>query len=658
MENKAVLGIDLETYSDIDIQACGSFRYVDSPAFEVLLFGYAWNGEPAKVVDLTAGEQIPADVLEGLYSPDVVKTGWNNAFERYALWKHLGQYCPPEQWQDTMVLAAQCGLPLKLELACEALQMGEDKAKMKDGKALIQYFCKPCEPTKSNGGRTRNMPWDAPDKWETFKRYNARDVDSEGDIRKMLIRFAPSDIEHRFWCLDAHINEKGVRYDPELARAAIKMDKEYKDKLIAEATDLTGLENPKSVAQVKAWLSEQEGIEVKSLNKKNVPDVVAKLKTDEAKRFMELRAGIAKSSVSKYDAMLRSANPEDEHIRGCFQFYGANRTGRFAGRLVQLQNLPQNHLPDLALARELVRAGDAETVELLFGSISSTLSELIRTALIPEPGQRFIVRDFSAIEARVTAWFADEKWRLDTFRAGGDIYCASASQMFKVPVEKHGVNSHLRQKGKVAELALGYGGGPNALIAFGADKMGMTSEEMQETVTMWREASPNICAFWRAMENAAIKAILRRSATVSRIGGVVFEYTNGILWMTLPSGRRIAYWGAQYGPSKWNRNKNALSYMGVDQKTKKWSRVETWGGKLVENCVQATSRDVLRDKMLALCAAGFDIRAHVHDEVIITEPIDGKTLEDVGKIMNEALPWAPGLPLNSDGYYCDFYKKD
>lgn len=656
-QNKRVLGIDIETFSSIDINSCGSFRYVDSDDFQVLLFAYSWDGEPATVVDLLCGEEIPAEVVQALYDPAIIKTGWNNAFERYALWKHFGEYLPPEQWQDTMVLAAQCGLPLSLAGACDSLMMGEDKAKMKEGKALIRYFCSPCKPTKVNGGRTRNLPEHAPEKWEVFKLYCARDVDSEGAIRNVLLRFAPNETEQRFWCLDARINENGIPFDPTLASQAVKMDEANKASLIEEAAQLTGLENPNSVAQIKQWLHEQEDIEVPSLNKKAVADVMAQLTQDNTRRFMELRKEVSKSSVKKYNAMLRSASP-DNHIRGCFQFYGANRTGRFAGRLVQLQNLPQNHLPDLAEARSLVRAGDAEAVKLLYNSTSNTLSELIRTALVPEPGHRFIVSDFSAIEARVIAWISGEQWRLDVFENGGDIYCASASQMFHVPVEKHGENAHLRQKGKVAELALGYGGGVNALVAFGADKMGMSDQEMAETVAMWREASPKIVQLWKAVENAAIKTITRKSSFVSSVGNVRFDYESGILWMTLPSGRRIAYWDAQYQPSRWKKGQKCVSYMGVDQKTKKWARIETWGGKLVENLIQATARDCLRDKMLALDEAGYDIRAHVHDEVIITEPIGARSVEDVGKIMGAPLPWAEGLPLRGDGYDCPFYQKD
>lgn len=654
---KRTLSIDLETYSEIDLAKCGSFRYIDDESFEILLLGYAFDDEPVTVIDLTADEEVPADFLAALYDSEVTKTAWNCAFERFGLWKHFGRYCPPEQWSDTMILSAVCGLPLGLGEAGKALRLEADEAKDREGKALIRYFCSPCRPTKVNGGRTRNLPTDAPDKWAQFIEYNRQDVVAERTIRKRLLRWEPDSLEHRFWCLDARINERGMRVDRGLVHNAIAMDARYKAELTKQAVAISGLENPNSVAQIKQWLLEQEGIEVPSLNKKVVAEVVSQLNGERAKQFMALRARLAKSSTKKYEAMERSACA-DAHIKGCFQFYGANRTGRFAGRLVQLQNLPQNHMEDLAVARSLVRDNDYETVRLLYDSVSDTLSELIRTALIPEPGHRFIVADFSAIEARVIAWIAGEQWRLDVFRNGGDIYCASASQMFHVPVVKHGENGHLRQKGKIAELALGYGGGANALKAFGADKMGMTEEEMVNTVDLWREASPRVCALWRALERAAIRCVVHKTPQVSAIGGIRFEMECGILWMTLPSGRRIAYYGAEYGPSRFHRDRRALSYMGVDQKTKRWGRVETWGGKLAENVTQATARDCLRDTMLALEDAGYDIRAHVHDEVIISEPRDGRTVEDVSAIMGRELPWASGLPLRGDGYACDFYMKD
>ena len=576
------LSIDLETFSPVDIRDCGSFRYIDDPEFEILLFGYAFGEDEPTVVDLCSGEAIPDEVTDALYSSDYIKTGYNNAFERYALWKHFGRYCPPEQWEDTMVLAAVCGLPLGLGAVGSALGLPEDKAKDKAGKALIKYFCCPCKPTKTNGGRERNYPEHAPEKWAQFIEYNRQDIVTERHIRNMLLRWKPDETEHRFWCLDARINERGMRVDTQLVRNALDFDARYKAELTEKAVTLSGLDNPKSVAQIKDWLYQQEGITVASLNKAVVADVIKQLNTDKAREFMAVRAELSKTSTMKYEAMRRSVCP-DGHIKGCFQFYGASRTGRFAGRLVQLQNLPQNHMEDLATARALVSAGQYETVKALYESVSGTLSELIRTALIPEPGCRFIVCDYSAIEARVIAWLADEQWRLDVFRSGGDIYCASASQMFKVPVVKHGENGHLRQKGKIAELALGYGGGVNALKAFGADKMGMSDEDMVETVDLWRSASPHICALWKSLERAMIKCIVRKCSTVSTIGHIRFDWEQGIVWMRLPSGRRIAYYGAQYGESRW-KNGNAISYMGQDQRTKKWTRLETWGGKLVENC--------------------------------------------------------------------------
>ena len=650
------LSIDLETFSPVDIRDCGSFRYIDDPEFEILLFGYAFGEDEPTVVDLCSGEAIPDEVTDALYSSDYIKTGYNNAFERYALWKHFGRYCPPEQWEDTMVLAAVCGLPLGLGAVGSALGLPEDKAKDKAGKALIKYFCCPCKPTKTNGGRERNYPEHAPEKWAQFIEYNRQDIVTERHIRNMLLRWKPDETEHRFWCLDARINERGMRVDTQLVRNALDFDARYKAELTEKAVTLSGLDNPKSVAQIKDWLYQQEGITVASLNKAVVADVIKQLNTDKAREFMAVRAELSKTSTMKYEAMRRSVCP-DGHIKGCFQFYGASRTGRFAGRLVQLQNLPQNHMEDLATARALVSAGQYETVKALYESVSGTLSELIRTALIPEPGCRFIVCDYSAIEARVIAWLADEQWRLDVFRSGGGIYCASASQMFKVPVVKHGENGHLRQKGKIAELALGYGGGVNALKAFGADKMGMSDEDMVETVDLWRSASPRICALWKSLERAMIKCIVRKCSTVSTIGHIRFDWEQGIVWMRLPSGRRIAYYGAQYGESRW-KNGNAISYMGQDQRTKKWARLETWGGKLVENAIQSIARDCLRESMLALDAAGCDIRAHVHDEVIISEPRDGRSVEDIAEIMGRPLPWAEGLPLRGDGYECDFYMKD
>lgn len=656
---KRFLFLDFETYSETDIGKCGSYKYMEDPNFEVLLLAYGFNDKPIDVVDFAQGETWPSDFLSALTDPEVIKVAHNAAFERYAIWRSLHIYCHPEQWFDTMHLCGVCGLPMSLGGAGDALGLGEDQAKMKEGKALIRYFCLPCKPTKTNGLRTRNLPEHAPEKWLTFKEYCRRDVETERTIFNLLKRWAPGREEKRFWNLDAAINERGVRIDRQLAINAVAMDQKYKEELTQRAVEITGLENPKSVSQIKNWLFDQEGKDFPSLNKKVIADVVSQLETDEAKEFMAIRTELSKSSTAKYEAMVR-AQCEDGTVKGCFLFYGASRTGRFAGRLVQFQNLPQNHMETLAEARSLVKGGHYTAMKALYDSISLPLSELIRTAIIPEDGHQLLVSDFAAIEARVTAWLAQEKWRLDVFKNGGDIYCASASQMFHVPVVKHGENGHLRQKGKVAELALGYGGGVNALKAFGADKMGMTEQEMQDTVDLWRESSPGVVAMWKALEKAAIRAVVKRGTVTCNLPGadVRFDFEDGILWMGLPSGRRIAYWGARYEPSRYDPTRKVFSYMGTDQKTKKWARLESWGGKLTENLVQATSRDVLREAMMALDAEGYDIRAHVHDEVIATEPLDGRSVEDMSAIMGRPIPWAPGLPLRADGYSCPFYQKD
>ena len=649
--------MDFETFSTVDIGKCGSYRYMDDPSFEPLLLSYAMNDDPVKLVDFTHDEEWPEEFLAALYDPAITKIAWNCAFERNVIYTALGKYTPPEQWLDVMHVAAQCGLPMSLDAAGKALGLSEDQAKMKEGKTLIRYFCCPCKPTKTNGGRERNFPENAPERWATFRDYCTRDTEAERTIFHMLEQWLPNEDESRFWALDQRINEKGVRIDRQLAINAVAMDERYKEELTAKAVALTGLENPKSVSQVKNWLADQEGKSFPSLNKKVIADVVSQLQSEDAREFMVLRGELSKSSTAKYQAMLRSMC-SDEHSKGCFQFYGANRTGRFAGRLVQFQNMSKNYSPSLASMRELVRGGHYSALNALYDSVSGVLSELVRTAIIPEEGQRIVVADFSAIEARVTAWFAGEEWRLQTFRDGGDIYCASASQMFHVPVVKHGINGELRQKGKVAELALGYGGGVNALKAFGAGKMGMSDEEMQETVDLWRESSPKIVELWRALEKAAIRCVARRATTTSTLGNVRFDFESGILWMTLPSGRRLAYYGAKYEETKFHPDRKSLTYMGVNQMTKRWERVETWGGKITENLVQATARDVLREAMFSLTEKGWDIRAHVHDECICTEPIGGKTVEQMCKAMCPDIPWAKGLPLNADGYDGPYYFKD
>lgn len=649
---RTTLYIDIETFSSADLPSVGVYKYAESPDFDILLLGYAIDDNPVEVIDLTV-DPFPEELKEMLYDPLVIKVAHNSNFERTCLSRYLGRQIPPGAFEDTMVMASWCGLPLSLDAVGQALGLSEEQAKMKEGKALLRKFCQPRKPTKSNP-KTRLTAEDAPDDWKVFIEYNRRDVEVERTIYERLLKWRPDISEYKIWALDQKINDAGMRVDLQMAANAVEIGEAYREKLLDKAQEISGLENPNSTEQIKRWLREQEGVTVTSLNKKVVADVVAGLSDEKCKEFMALRTEFSKSSTKKYEAIKRSVCG-DGCIHGCFQFAGAGRTGRWAGRLVQLQNLPQNHMADLDSARQLVRAGDAEGLDIIYGDVQGTLSELIRTALIPEPGQKFIVADFAAIEARVIAWIAGEQWRQDVFREGGDIYCASASQMFHVPVVKHGINGELRAKGKIAELALGYGGNINALKAFGADKLGMSDEEMAETVDKWREASPHIVALWRSLGNAAIRAVRRKGSTLSTVGHIRFDYEEPVLWMTLPSGRRIAYWGAEYSENKWGNP--TLTYMGQDQKTKKWTRLETYGPKLTENLVQATARDCLKESMLRLDAAGYSIRGHVHDEVIITTPLTAK-VEDVSAIMGANIPWAPGLLLRADGYECAYYMKD
>ena len=646
------LFLDLETFSSADLPSVGVYKYSLADDFDILLLGYAADDNPVGVVDLTA-DPFPPEIEAALDDDTIIKVAHNSPFERTCLSSYLGRQLRPEAWEDTMIMASWCGLPLSLDAVGQALGLSEEQSKMKEGKALLRKFCQQRKPTKANP-KTRLRREDDPEDWKVFIEYNRRDVEVERTIYKRLLKWRPDISEYKLWALDQRINDRGIRVDLQLAQNAIAIGDDYRERLLQRAQEISGLENPNSTEQIKNWLREQEGVTVTSLNKKVVADVVAGLSDEKCREFMALRTEFSKSSTKKYEAIERSVC-YDGCIHGCFQFVGAGRTGRWAGRLVQLQNLPQNHLPDLDEARQLVRAGDAEGLELIYGDVQDTLSQLIRTALIPEPGQKFVVADFAAIEARVIAWIAGEQWRQDVFREGGDIYCASASQMFKVPVEKHGVNGHLRQKGKIAELALGYGGNINALKAFGADKLGMSDEEMAETVDKWREASPHIVALWRSLGNAAIRAVRRKSSTLSTVGHIRFDFEDGVLWMTLPSGRRIAYWGAEYGENKWGNP--SLTYMGQDQKTKKWTRLETYGPKLTENLVQATARDCLKNAMLNLDAAGYDIRGHVHDEVIITTPLT-TSVDEVAAIMGRPIDWAPGLLLRADGYECEYYRKD
>lgn len=639
------INIDLETYSDVDLSKCGVFKYASSPAFEVLLFGYAVDGGAVQVVDLARGEKIPEEILAALSDASVTKWAFNAMFERVCLSNYLGEWLEPESWNCTMVWSATLGLPLSLEGAGAVL--GLEKQKLAEGKDLIRYFCVPCKPTKTNGGRIRNLPEHDLEKWERFKAYNLWDVETEMQIQQKLSRFPVTDTIWEEYRQDQEINDRGIGVDMELVRQAIAIDKRSHERLSAVTQELTGLENPNSVQQMKEWLSEH-GLETDTLGKRAVAELLRSA-PEPLGEVLSLRQQLAKSSVKKYTAM-ENAVCKDSRAHGMFQFYGANRTGRFSGRLIQLQNLPQNHIPDLAQARELVRCGDYEALSLLYEDIPDTLSQLIRTAFVPQEGRKFIVADFSAIEARVIAWFAGEQWRLRVFADGGDIYCASASQMFGVPVEKHGVNGHLRQKGKIAELALGYGGSVGALKSMGALEMGLSEEELQPLVTAWRDSNPMITQFWWAVDHAVKECVKKRISTETH--GIRFAYKSGMLFITLPSGRRLAYVKPRIGENQFGGE--SVTYEGVGS-TKKWERLESYGPKFVENIVQATARDILCYAMQTLkhCA----IVAHVHDEIII-EADQRMSLQAVCEQMGRTPPWAKGLKLRADGYECTFYQKD
>lgn len=642
------LVLDLETFSSADLPRGGVKKYTEAPDFEILLMSYAWDGGPVQLWDFT--QYGPPDWLAPvLVDPAFTKIAWNVSFERNCLNAALGIYTPPEQWRDAMTLAAMNGLPMSLDAAGAALQLQQQKLAI--GKALIRYFCTPCKPTISNKGRTRNLPEHAPDKWEQFKEYCLRDTVVEQTIYDRLASFPVPEWERRLEALDARINERGVLVDMELAESAVALDEQSRAQNVAEMQAITGLENPGSVAQLKAWLA-TKNVTVDSLNKATVSELLGTVTDPATRRVLELRQLTGKTSTKKYQAILDAACA-DHRIRGLLQYYGAARTGRWAGRRVQLQNLAQNHLDNIGTVRELVRARDLETLELAYDSVPDVLSQLIRTALIAKPGHTFLVADYSAIEARVVAWMAGEQWRMDVFAQGGDIYCSSASQMFHVPVVKHGVNGHLRQKGKIAELACGYGGGVGALKAFGADKMGLSEDEMQTIVQHWRRASPTIPRFWSATERAARSALAHPGKTFSvQPCGVKYRRDADALRCKLPSGRILSYWGANIGPD------GHLYYMGQNQTTRKWERTETWGGKLVENIVQAVARDCLAVALLRLDNAGFQTLFTVHDEVIVEEPQGGRTWQDVAEIMGQPIDWAPGLLLRGDGYETPFYMKD
>lgn len=643
------LSIDLETYSSADIGKTGVYRYSESPDFEILLFGYSIDGAPVQLVDLTCGERVPEEVRDALSDPSVTKWAFNASFERICLSRWLGlpsgTYLEPDQWRCSMIWSAYLGLPLSLAGVGAVLKL--DKQKLDTGKDLIRYFCKPCRPTKKNGGRTRNLPRHDPGKWEQFKSYNLRDVETEMEIQKKLARFLVPEFVWDEYHLDQEINDRGIRVDMQMVENAIDVDGWSRFDLKTQLQDLTALENPNSVAQMKAWLT-QHGMEIESLSKKEVAAMLKDAPPD-MREALVLRQQLAKSSVKKYQAM-QNCVCADGRAHGMFMFYGANRTGRFAGRLVQLQNLPQNHMDDLEQARALVRSADYDSLKLLYDSVPDVLSELIRTAFIPYEGGKFIVADFSAIEARVIAWMADEKWRLEVFKNGGDIYCASASQMFGVPVEKHGINGHLRQKGKIAELALGYGGSVGALKAMGALEMGIPEEELKPLVDAWRDANPNITELWWDVDRAVKEAVDLR--TTSETHGIQFVYESGFLFICLPSGRRLAYVKPRIGENRFGGE--SVTYEGVGG-TKKWERLESYGPKFVENIVQALSRDILCYAMKTLRCC--NIVAHVHDEIII-EADPRVSLEAVCEQMGRTPPWAKGLILRADGYETPFYKKD
>ena len=646
-----VLHIDLETYSDIDIGKCGAYRYVDSPNFEILLLAYAYDDEPVTVIDVAQREGWPTQVLDDILSSNIAKVAHNAAFERICLSKFLNTHLDPKAWHCTMVHALSLGFPASLADVGKALNLGEDKQKMAVGKRLITYFCKPCKPTQANGQRTRNYPYHDLEKWELFKEYNRQDVVTEQAIYDKLMKFPLPESEQRLYCLDQSINDYGIGVDTELMANVISYSKDYEASLRKECEELTGGINVHSIVQLKQWLTEQEGRQIDSLTKDDVDQLLKLDLKPSSKRILELRQETGKTSVKKYEAFERSIC-SDGRIHGAFQFYGAGRTGRWAGRLIQPQNFPRNAFEDIALARQMVKDRKWDEIEMLYGSMNDVFSTLIRTLIVPPEGMTFAIADYSAIEARVVAWMADEKWRQDVFASGGDIYCMSATQMFGVPVEKHGQNSHLRKKGKVAELACGYGGGVGALRKMGGEQMGLTEKEMDDIVKKWRRSSPHVVRLWRELGDAAIEAIDTRLRVKCR-HGVSFKYAKGILFMTLPSGRSLAYVQPRFDGRE-------LTYMGMNQTTRKWERTKTWGGKLTENLIQAIARDCLAESMTKIQKAGYHIVMHVHDEVIVEVPEDDAEghLKRIEELMGEQIDWAPGLLLTADGFNSPYYRKD
>ena len=646
------LSCDIETFSDVDLIRCGVYKYADSPNFEMLLFAYAVDDGDVHIIDIAGGAELPEKIIQAIKSDTVVKTAYNAQFERVCLSRYLklpdGEYLNPQSWYCTAVQAAELALPLSL--ADVGSVLGLERQKMTEGKELIKYFCVPCKPTKSNGNCTRNRPCHDINKWETFKKYCMRDVDVERQIADKLKMYPISDEEHRLYVLDQIINDRGVLVDSELAEQAVKLNSIQTAVAVEQAYMITGLENPNSVTQLKQWLKEK-GVEIESLSKKSVKSLADETDGD-VSEMLKLRLLMAKTSVKKYEAVIRSVC-SDNRVHGMMRFCGANRTGRWSGNILQPQNLPQNHLPDLTLARDIVKDGDFEMLDMMFGNVPNVLSELIRTVLIPKPNHRFIVADFSAIEARVLAWIAGEQWRIDTFKNGGDIYCASASKMFKVPVEKHGVNGELRQKGKISELACGYGGSVGALKNMGAVEMGVQENELQGLINDWRNANPHIVRFWYEVGNAAMKAI--KEKTTVPLGKLVFAYERGILFIRLPSGRRLSYIKPRIGTNRFGGD--SITYMGINS-AKKWDRLETFGGKLTENIVQGTARDLLANALINAANAGYDTVFHVHDEIICEVPNGYGSVDELCKLMCIKPEWADGLPLNADGFECEYYKKE
>jgi DNA polymerase len=646
------LTVDIETYSSVELPRSGVYPYCASPDFAVLLFAYAFDDGVVEVVDLASGEAIPQHVVQALSDPNVLKTAYNASFERVCLSAWLKTDLPADQWRCTMVYAATLGLPASLDAVGSALGLDDDHKKLATGRTLIRYFCLPCEPTTRNGGRMRNLPIHDPARWALFIEYCARDVEAERAIRHRLETYPVPESENALYALDQKINDTGVRVDIPMVQQAIRCDGAYRARLEKEAFELTGCSNPKSVSQTKSWLEAEDGTEVTRLTKESLPALIANASSETIRRVLEIRQELSRTSISKYAAMGRAVC-SDGRIRGLLQFYGA-RTGRWSGRLVQVQNLPQNHLSDLALARELVAAGEFELLEQLFG-VPDTLSQLIRTALIPSEGCRFIVADFSAIEARVIAWLANEEWRMEVFRGDGRIYEAAAAQMFRVPIEAVTKGSELRRKAKIAELSCGYGGGVNALLAMGAEKMGLDPSELTPLVKTWRNANRRIVRLWSDYENAVIQA-LAKGWKQPLAHGVSFEPERGGLFIRLPSGRRLAYQNPRVIPN-FRFGRPALVYTGVQSGTRKWTDLSLWGGVIAENATQAIARDCLATALTRLDAAGFRICMHVHDEAVLDVPIGVTSAAEVAEIMGRPIDWAPGLPLCADAYECDFYQK-